>query len=219
MTADLFSPLDAGTSLALGPQSWLLNGFALATVDVLLPELRTVLRASPLRHMRTPGGMAMSVATTSCGELGWVSDHNGYRYAVRDPRTGHRWPSMPASFSALAASAAAEAGFAEFRPDACLINRYLPGTRLTLHQDRNEHDMSQPIVSVSLGLPATFLFGGLERSDRTVRVPLAHGDVAVWGGVDRLRFHGVLPVSPGVHPVMGAQRINLTFRRAGAVAG
>lgn len=215
MTADLFAPLDTGTRLALGQQAWLLHGFALPLMDGLLPELRAVIRAAPLRHMTTPGGLAMSVATTSCGELGWVSDRHGYRYAAREPKTGRVWPAMPAVFALLAATAAADAEFDDFRPDTCLVNRYRPGTRLSLHQDRNEEDMAEPIVSVSLGLPATFLFGGLARSDKTVRVPLGHGDVAVWGGVDRLRYHGVLPVAPGQHPVMGGQRINLTFRRAG----
>ena len=216
MSEDIFARLNAGTRLELGRQACVLHGFALAPVDDLLPALETVIRAAPLRHMTTPGGLSMAVATTSCGALGWVSDRRGYRYVADDPQTGRAWPAMPAVFARLAATAAAEASFDDFRPDACLINRYRPGTRLSLHQDRDEHDMAQPIVSVSLGLPATFLFGGLARSDRAVRVPLGHGDVVVWGGVDRLRFHGVLPVAPGVHPALGDQRINLTFRCAGA---
>lgn len=218
MTADLFAPLDVGNRLPLGAQAWLLHGFALPHMDTLLPALAAVIRDTPLRHMTTPGGLPMSVATTSCGAVGWVSDRDGYRYAARDPRTGRHWPAMPDVFAGLANAAAESAGFANFAPDTCLINRYRPGTRLTLHQDRDEQDLAAPIVSVSLGLPATFLFGGLARSDRTVRVPLGHGDVAVWGGVDRLRFHGVLPVAPGEHPSLGRQRINLTFRRAATAA-
>ncbi|RYF53932.1 MAG: alpha-ketoglutarate-dependent dioxygenase AlkB, partial [Comamonadaceae bacterium] len=102
-----------------------------------------------------------------------------------------------------------------FVPDACLINRYAPGTRLSLHQDRDERDLQAPIVSVSLGLPATFLWGGHDRAEKAMHVPLAHGDVVVWGGADRLRLHGVAPVSQGVHPLTGPWRINLTFRKAG----
>ncbi len=199
----------------MGDQAFLLHGFGLSWMEALLPALEAILRAAPLRHMSTPGGFAMSVATTSCGVLGWVSDRGGYRYAGQDPRTGEDWPAMPPVFADLARDAAAAAGFHAFVADSCLINRYLPGTRLALHQDRDEHDFHAPIVSVSLGLPAVFLFGGFVRGDKAVRVPLAHGDVAVWGGVDRLRFHGVMPVGPGHHPVLGEQRINLTFRRAG----
>ncbi|QOW19652.1 DNA oxidative demethylase AlkB [Lysobacter ciconiae] len=219
MSGDLFAGIAAGSRLQLGDQAWLLHGFALAAADALLPALKDVIQAAPFRHMCTPGGRAMSVATTSCGTLGWVSDRGGYRYARHDPASGRDWPTMPAPMRELATAAAAAAGFPDFRPDACLINRYRPGTRLSLHQDRDEPDLGQPIVSVSLGLPATFLFGGMARSDRAVRVPLDHGDVVVWGGVDRLRFHGVLPVAPGVHPQLGAQRINLTFRRAGPAGG
>lgn len=218
MSGDLFADLDAGTRWRLGEQAWLLYGFALPEIEELLPALREVIRAAPFRHMTTPGGLAMSVATTSCGTLGWLSDRRGYRYARRDPDSGRDWPTIPGPMLRLATKAAAAAGFPDFQPDACLVNRYRPGTRLSLHQDRDEHDMAEPIVSVSLGLPATFLFGGLERSGRAVRVPLGHGDVVVWGGVDRMRFHGVLPVAPGVHPQLGKQRINLTFRRAGAGA-
>jgi len=156
----------------------------------------------------------MSVGMTNCGALGWVSDRAGYRYAASDPASGRAWPAMPAPFRALAARAAAAGGFAAFEPDACLVNRYEPGARLTLHQDRNERDYAAPIVSVSLGLPATFLFGGDTRGGRPLRVPLAHGDVVVWGGPARLRFHGVAPVEGGWHERLGACRINLTFRKA-----
>jgi alkylated DNA repair protein (DNA oxidative demethylase) len=164
--------------------------------------------------MMTPGGREMSVALTNCGAVGWVTDRTGYRYDAIDPATGHPWPAMPAAFADLAASAASQAGFSDFLPDACLLNRYVPGARLSLHQDRNERDYGQPIVSISLGLPAIFLWGGNARADRPVRVALLHGDVAVWGGSDRLAFHGVNPLAPGLHPMTGAVRYNLTFRKA-----
>jgi DNA oxidative demethylase len=157
----------------------------------------------------------MSVALTNCGALGWTTDRRGYRYTGIDPDSGRPWPAMPTMFATLARDAAAAVGFADFEPDACLVNRYLPGSRLSLHQDRNERDFRAPIVSVSLGMPATFLLGGSERSDRTAKVPLYHGDVAVWGGADRLRYHGVLPLKEVPHSLLGSQRINLTFRKAG----
>nr|WP_243430820.1 DNA oxidative demethylase AlkB [Pseudomonas sp. 51_B] len=199
----------------LASQTVLLPGFALSVLEPLLDALRPVLRAAPLRHMQTPGGLNMAVALTNCGALGWVSDAKGYRYTTSDPISGQAWPALPQVLLELAGRAALAAGFEGFVPDACLINQYLPGTRLSLHQDRNERDFEQPIVSVSLGLPAVFLLGGLQRSDRTVRVPLSHGDVLVWGGEDRLRFHGVLPIKPGLHSRMGERRINLTLRKAG----
>jgi DNA oxidative demethylase len=164
--------------------------------------------------MVTPSGHRMSVAMTNCGTAGWVTDRTGYRYDSHDPETGRRWPSMPDVFADLAAQAAARAGFDGFAPDACLINRYETGARLSLHQDKDERDFSAPIVSVSLGLPAVFLFGGLRRADSPRRVPLAHGDVVVWGGPARLLYHGVLPLEAGHHPLTGGHRINLTFRRA-----
>jgi alkylated DNA repair protein (DNA oxidative demethylase) len=164
--------------------------------------------------MVTPGGLPMSVAMSNCGVLGWVSDRRGYRYDPVDPDSGRAWPAMPSLFSTLAGAAAEQAGFSGFVPNACLINRYEPGSRLGLHQDRDEGDFDQPIVSVSLGLPAVFLFGGLKRSDPTVRVPLAHGDVVVWGGPSRQRHHGVLALQAGWHRLTGACRINLSFRRA-----
>lgn len=208
---DLFGP----EPQHLASQTVLLPGFALSVLEPLLDALRPVLRAAPLRHMQTPGGLSMAVALTNCGALGWVSDAKGYRYTTSDPISGQAWPALPQVLLELAGRAALAAGFEGFVPDACLINQYLPGTRLSLHQDRNERDFEQPIVSISLGLPAVFLLGGLQRSDRTVRVPLSHGDVLVWGGEDRLRFHGVLPIKPGLHSRMGERRINLTLRKAG----
>jgi alkylated DNA repair protein (DNA oxidative demethylase) len=213
-TLDLFPEVPAARQ-PLGPQSLLLRGFALPWVDALLQAMSGIEARSPARHMRTPGGFTMSVAMTNCGALGWTSDGRGYRYSATDPDSGRAWPAMPATFAALATEVAAAAGFAGFVPDACLINHYLPGTRLSLHQDRNERDFSQPIVSVSLGMDAVFLFGGMARTDKAARVALRHGDVVVWGGADRLRFHGVLPLKDHPHPLLGSQRINLTLRKAG----
>lgn len=217
MTADLFDgehPL-AGSVTPLGAQALVLRGFALPRVDALWLALQAVVAQAPWRHMLTPGGQRMSVGMSNCGVLGWVSDRCGYRYAPHDPGSGLAWPAMPQAFQDLAGAAAAEAGFAGFRPDAGLINRYRPGTRMSLHQDRDERDFTQPIVSVSLGVPAIFLWGGLRRADRAERVPLLHGDVLVWGGVDRLRFHGVAPLRAATHALTGDERINFTFRRAG----
>ncbi|MDX3905511.1 MAG: DNA oxidative demethylase AlkB [Pigmentiphaga sp.] len=205
----------AGGVEPMGKQAFILRGGALAELPQLLHALAGVEAASPFRHMVTPGGRPMSVALTNCGEWGWVSDSRGYRYTRLDPMTGRTWPPMPDVFARLAAHAAAAAGFAGFVPDACLVNRYLPGSRLTLHQDRNEQDFGAPIVSVSLGIPAVFLFGGHQRGDRPARFPLFHGDVAVWGGADRLRYHGIMPLRDGHHPALGAQRINFTLRKAG----
>jgi DNA oxidative demethylase len=216
MTGDLFEGL-AEIELRyeqLGPGALLLRKFAVSEETEILAALRDVVTAAPFRHMITPGGYRMSVAMTNCGSLGWVSDKTGYRYDAIDPVSGLRWPRMPESFRKLATTAAAEAGFPEFEPDACLINRYEPGAKLSLHQDKDEHDFSQPIVSVSLGIPAVFLFGGPNRSDKVARIPVMHGDVAVWGGPARLRYHGVMPLKEGHHPLVGDHRINLTFRKA-----
>jgi DNA oxidative demethylase len=199
----------------LGPGTAVLARFALDREDELLSALKLVTGQSPFRHMVTPGGFRMSVAMSNCGPLGWVSDRTGYRYSEIDPETNRAWPEMPAAFRRLAESAVNESGFAGFVPDACLINRYEPGTKLSLHQDKDERDFTQPIVSVSLGLPATFLFGGLERGGKVVRIPLMHGDVVVWGGPARLRYHGVAPLKEGEHPRLGNARYNLTFRKAG----
>lgn len=216
MTLDLFSDaeLPRGNE-AIGPGAFVLRGFALPFVNDLLPALHEVEQRAAFRHLVTPGGLTMSVAMTNCGRLGWISDRRGYRYAELDPETGRPWPPMPAVFERLAQASAAKAGFEGFEPDACLVNRYEPGTRLSLHQDKDERGYHAPIVSVSLGMPATFLFGGLARSDKAVRIPLVHGDVVVWGGPDRLRYHGVLPLEDRPHALLGRRRINLTFRKAG----
>jgi len=192
----------------------LLRGFALSSGDLILAELQRIIAAAPLRRMVTPGGFPMSVAMTNCGTVGWVTDRSGYRYDAIDPASGKRWPPMPSIFLELAMTAAAQAGFEGFVPDACLINRYEPKTKLSLHQDKDEQDLDAPVVSVSLGLPARFLFGGLKRSDPCIRIPLEHGDVIVWGGPARLAFHGVMPLEDGIHAALGRQRINLTFRKA-----
>ncbi|WP_390897884.1 DNA oxidative demethylase AlkB [Pseudomonas citri] len=215
---DLFAdvmPTTPGEVKQIGEQAFVLRGFALPWLDRLLPALETVLHAAPFRHMVTPGGFTMSVALSSCGALGWTTDRSGYRYTAHDPQTGLPWPAMPAVFRELAQAAARQAHFENFEPDACLINRYVAGARMSLHQDKNERSLIAPIVSMSLGLPAMFQFGGFERSDKSQRIPLFHGDIVVWGGVDRMRYHGVLPLKPGQHPRLGAQRINLTFRCAG----
>lgn len=213
---DLFGDADpaAPAREPLGPGALLLRGRALVVQDALLAAVDAVAAAAPFRNMVTPGGFRMSVAMTNCGSAGWVTDRGGYRYSPRDPQSGEPWPAMPRVFLDLAAGAAAEAGYPGFRPDACLINRYEPGSKLSLHQDRDEHDYDHPIVSVSLGLPAAFQFGGQRRADPVRRIRLAHGDVVVWGGASRLFHHGVLTLKEGEHPATGRSRINLTLRKA-----
>jgi DNA oxidative demethylase len=203
-----------GEALPLVQGAMLLKHFAEAEAKELLRAIEAIIEAAPLRHMETPGGFRMSVAMTNCGSAGWVSDGSGYRYDALDPMTQMPWPAMPAVFRDLAARAAQAAGFADFEPDACLINRYEAHARLTLHQDKNERDFGAPIVSVSLGLPALFLWGGLKRSVRQRRLRLESGDVVVWGGPARLVYHGVAPLAPGEHPLTGPYRFNLTFRKA-----
>lgn len=215
MTRDLFSTADlAPAELPICAGALLLRGFALQDEGPLFEAVRAIETQAPFRHMLTPGGFRMSVAMSNCGDYGWVSDRRGYRYDPLDPDNGRRWPQMPDCFLALARQAATRAGFASFVPDACLVNRYVPGTRLSLHQDKDERDFAAPIVSVSLGLPAVFQFGGARRSDRTARIPLVHGDVVVWGGPARRYYHGVLPLADGEHPLAGRIRLNLTLRKA-----
>jgi alkylated DNA repair protein (DNA oxidative demethylase) len=216
MTLDLFpdEPAVEPGEEPIAPGAMLLRGFARQDGPRLLEAVAAVIRQSPFRFMTTPGGFQMSVAMTNCGAAGWITDHTGYRYGPIDPLTGAPWPAIPDVFARLASQAAVRAGFGPFTPDACLVNQYEPGSRLSLHQDRNERDFTAPIVSVSLGLPAVFLFGGNQRADKTQRVALAHGDAVVWGGPSRLRFHGVLPLRDGAHPLAGRRRINLTFRKA-----
>ncbi|KRP99122.1 alpha-ketoglutarate-dependent dioxygenase [Bradyrhizobium yuanmingense] len=215
MTGDLFDSLaEAQPSREkIADGAVLLRGFVKPIESGLIDAVRAVVAQSPFRRMTTPGGHLMSVAMTNCGERGWITDHTGYRYDPIDPRTGAPWPAMPPLLRDLARRAAEQGGFEGFAPDACLVNRYEPGTRLSLHQDKDELDYSAPIVSVSLGLPATFLFGGLARADKPRRFRLVHGDVVVWGGASRLAYHGVAPLADGEHPLLGRKRINLTFRR------
>ena len=216
MTADLFDSAEVLPAREpIGEGALLLRGFARSIQHDLLNAVSRVSEQAPFRRLFTPGGHQMSVAMTNCGSLGWVSDRTGYRYDAIDPDSGQPWPQMPLVFRELAGQAAAQAGFAGFRPEACLVNRYEPGTRLSLHQDRDEKNYDAPIVSVSLGLPATFLWGGLKRADKTARYRLEHGDVVVWGGPSRLVFHGVAPLADGEHTLLGRQRINLTFRQDG----
>lgn len=216
MMRDLFDSDVADSEMRdvqLAPGAILLGGFARQFETRLIAAVKAIVERAPFRHLITPGGHRMSVAMTNCGAVGWVSDRRGYRYDAIDPDSGQPWPAMPDVFADLALQAAAKAGFPDFRPQACLINRYEPGAKLSLHQDKDELDFNAPIVSVSLGLPATFLFGGLNRTDKTARYRLAHGDVVVWGGPARLAYHGVMPLADGEHPLLGNQRINLTFRK------
>jgi DNA oxidative demethylase len=215
LTTDLFEsvPDVRPSQEMIAEGAVLLRGFAKLLEADLIAALHDVVAQAPFRHMVTPGGHQMSVAMTNCGSLGWVTDRTGYRYDANDPESGRPWPAMPPSLRELAGQAATSAGFGGFSPDACLINRYQPGARMSLHQDKDEDDFGAPIVSVSLGLPAIFLFGGLKRSDKPRRFRLEHGDVVVWGGPARLVFHGVAPLAGGEHALMGRQRINLTFRK------
>ncbi|WP_273728445.1 DNA oxidative demethylase AlkB [Brucella gallinifaecis] len=209
---DLFSKLETREKLADG--AVLLRGFALAKEVEIIRAIQAVENDSPFRNMTTPGGFRMSVAMTNCGSYGWVSDRKGYRYSAIDPETEKPWPSLPEAFCDLAERASAEVGYSDFSPDACLINRYEPGAKMSLHQDKDEKDFTNPIVSVSLGLPATFQFGGLQHTDPVRKFVLHHGDVVVWGGPSRLFYHGILKLKDGEHPQLGRNRYNLTFRKA-----
>jgi alkylated DNA repair protein (DNA oxidative demethylase) len=216
MTLNLFADAEQGRTWReeLCPGAVVLRRFAMPDETAIFAALHGITVKAPFRHMVTPGGFLMSVAMTNCGSYGWVTDRTGYRYDAVDPESGKPWPRMPDVFLQLAQDAAASAGFKGFEPDACLINRYGPGARLSLHQDKNERDLGAPIVSVSLGIPAVFLFGGSQRQDKPMRVQLMHGDVVVWGGPARLRYHGVMPLKEGYHSLAGGHRINLTFRKA-----
>ena len=214
---DLFGGIETAALPArevLAPGAILLRGYALPQDQAVLAALRGVASEAPFRRMHTPGGFQMSVAMTNCGAAGWVTDRRGYRYDGSDPDSGARWPAMPDVFARLATEAADAAGYPDFAPDACLVNRYEPGAKMSLHQDKDERDFTNPIVSVSLGLPATFQFGGARRTDPVRKVVLNHGDVVVWGGPSRLYFHGVLTLKDGEHPHTGRARFNLTFRKA-----
>jgi len=217
---DLFDIHTAGDAWSeqLDEGTWHLHGFVVEEAEKLLQQVRNVSQRSPFRHLVTPGGKRMSVAMTNCGRYGWVSDRSGYRYQSTDPVTGEKWPEIPAIFAQVARKAAEQAGYRDFAPDVGLINEYRPGTRLTPHQDKDEKNRTAPIVSVSLGVPAIFLWGGLQRGGRNRRVPVRHGDVLVWGGPDRFRFHGIATLREDQHPLTGDRRINLTFRQTGLAA-
>jgi len=215
---DLFDDLpllaeDLHTVLA--PGALLMRGFGRDDDVDILQAVESVIAQAPLRHLQTPGGYTMSIQTTRCGSMGWVSEPGGYRYAPSNPSTRAPWPAMPQCLLDFAVRAATEAGYPDFVPDSCMVNQYLPGNKLGLHQDRDERDLRAPVVSLSLGLPAIFLFGGLQRTGKTQRYRLAHGDVVVWGGPSRLAFHGVLPVADGDHALVGRRRVNVTFRKVG----
>ncbi len=211
---DLFSPTSA-QQLPIAMDAYLLSGYALLDELQLLADLQQILAAAPPRRMMTPMGRMMSAAMTNCGELGWTSDANGYRYTSLNPSNGQPWPRLPNCFLTLAGNAAASAGFADFVPDACIVNQYEVGARMGMHQDKDELDFEQPIVSVSLGIPAVFQFGGAQRHDKAINIPLFHGDVVVWGGSSRLYYHGIKPLKAHQHASLGALRYNLTFRKAG----
>jgi len=217
-SSDLFDDLpphpDAAPT-AIAPGAVLLQGFARDGASALLQAIESVLQQAPLRHLQTPGGYTMSVAMSNCGTLGWVSSASGYRYVACDPLSGQPWPALPACLLDLAQRAAAQAGYPRFAPEACLINEYVPGAKLSLHQDRDERDLRAPIVSLSLGLPAVFLFGTPSRKDRPERLRLVHGDVVVWGGPSRLAYHGVSALADGEHALLGRRRLNVTFRCVG----
>jgi alkylated DNA repair protein (DNA oxidative demethylase) len=213
MMDDLFSGLET-LKEDMTQGAWLLRRYALENAGELLAQIESISATAPFRHMVTPGGFSMSVAMTNCGPFGWVTDRKGYRYQKTDPESGQAWPAMPQSFLSLATGAAKDAGYPDFVPNACLINRYEPGAKMSLHQDKDEKDFTNPIVSVSLGLPATFQFGGINRGDPVRKYPLTHGDVVVWGGPSRLFYHGIMPLKDGAHDAAGRVRFNLTFRHA-----
>lgn len=200
-------------TLTIAQDVSLLRGFAAPTGPLVL-AIESIAGRAPFRHLETRSGGRMSVAMTNCGPWGWHSDARGYRYVEHDPLTGERWPPMPAPFAQLAAEAAALGGFPGFEPDACLVNRYVPGAQMGAHRDWDELDKRHPIVSVSIGLPALFLWYGAKRQGKPIVTPVEDGDVVVWGGSARAGYHGVRKLPPGAHPAAGALRYNLTFRRA-----
>jgi len=217
MNFDLFDLSNNGETWieSITDDAVVLRQFLVSRSDELADAIKTIEQQAPFRHMKTAGGFTMSAAITGCGDYGWISDRRGYRYSKVDPVTEQPWPEMPKILYEVGQQCASEAGYNNYQPDACLINRYVPGSKMSLHQDKDEKDFTAPIVSISLGVPATFLFGGPQRSDKTIKVPVTHGDVVVWGGKSRLFFHGVSPIKQAYHPFWGDNRINITFRVAG----
>ncbi|MFJ3485003.1 DNA oxidative demethylase AlkB [Pseudomonas sp. NPDC090202] len=210
---DLFDEVESNAAVALGTSAFVLPGFAMPDEKMLLDGIASLESRSPFQKMKTPSGLAMSVSLINCGKFGWTSSRFGYKYSEVNPETGKPWPEIPAGFAHLASQIALTAGFKRFEPNTCVINRYLPGAKLSLHQDKHERNLEEPVVTISLGMTATFLFGGHERSDKTLRTLLHHGDAVVWGGEDRLRYHGILPVADYPHPILGSRRISITFRK------
>jgi alkylated DNA repair protein (DNA oxidative demethylase) len=210
---DLFNE-EFDQKIQIADGAYCLRGFVLPVANDICAMLTQHFKAFPPQQMMTPMGYPMSVKTTSFGKFGWVGTPQGYGYSEVDLVTKKAWPPMPAVFFQLATDAAKEGGYSDFVPDTCLVNLYAIGTKMGLHRDQDELDFSQPIVSVSLGISATFLFGGAKRSDKTTKIPLTHGDVVVWGGKSRLHYHAIMPLKPNTHELLGACRINLTFRKA-----
>jgi len=207
---NLFSQLAAEpTHEEIFPGATLMRGLAQAQDGEFLEAMQGVLSAAPLHHATTPTGLPMGVMVSDCG----TPEAFRRRWDPANPAVRQMWPPMPRALLDFSLRCAVRAGFPLFRPDTCHVNRYQAGTKLGLHQDRHECDMSQPIVSVSFGLECVFLLGGLERTDSPKRILLEHGDVIVWGGPSRMRFHGVQPLKPGHHPLTGPYRYNLTFRK------
>ena len=217
MNLDLFDLSNNGESWieTITDDAVVLRQYLVNRSDELAEAIKTIEAKAPFRHMKTAGGFTMSAAITGCGDYGWISDRQGYRYSKVDPVTAQPWPEMPEVLKTIGKECARKAGYSDYNPDACLINRYSPGAKMSLHQDKDERDFTAPIVSISLGVPATFLFGGQQRADKTIKVPVMHGDVVVWGGTSRLFFHGVSTIKSAYHPFWGESRINITFRVAG----
>lgn len=190
----------------------LLRGWAAVNDAQWLAAVRQVLAQQPFQAAYTASGLPMSVRTSNCGSWGWAASRSGYGYTRSDPDSGRPWPEMPIFLKLQAQALASAAGYLAFDPDVCLINSYELGAKMGLHHDADEKDKAAPIVSVSLGLPCTFVWGGLQRSDPVRSFALEHGDVLVWGGASRMVFHGVRPLRAGQHHLLGAQRWNLTFR-------
>ncbi len=211
---DIYAPDFDALSIQISPDAVLFKAALKPVASSLLEEIRTISGANPFRQRKTPGGQLMSAAMTNCGAWGWVTDADGYRYSDIEPETGRTWLPIPAVWIQWVNLFCQRAGLGTFNPDACLINRYAPGAGMGLHQDKDEKDLAIPIVSFSLGAPVLFRWGGLNRQEPVSEFLLEHGDVLVWGGADRMRFHGVKKLRRYQHPLTGHYRYNLTFRQS-----